>query len=274
MSEVRLIDACIDNKLDIVQWIYSKKYYYISYTELYNCFEYTVSNDRLSISIWLHCVLSTFTFFNIRDNDDYIFRKAAMGGNIETLKWILSLDKNIDVHALSEDAFVAGCRLGHIDMVKWLYNYGFEINSPINLNGGQYFTPFTTACIFNHMNIAKWLLSIHIINIRENDDYIFKKICERKYSTMIDWFCELCSDYSYVYDTCMIKNMHYYFIMDDSKYNNLPVLECPICIEDKEYNIKLDCKHTYCRECYINIDKCPTCMKRIDPNKIILCKKN
>ena len=43
-----------------------------------------------------------------------------------------------------------------------------------------------------------------------------------------------------------------------------------ICIDKNTYNIKLDCNHSYCRDCYIELTKCPMCMKVINQENIVL----
>jgi hypothetical protein len=77
------------------------------------------------------------------------------------------------------------------------------------------------------------------------------------------------------YDEKLKKYDEYLLNNDNYKKLELEELECNICMDDKEYFVKLDCNHKFCRDCLIKLDDCAFCKKMIDKvyNSSILIKQ-
>ncbi len=51
-------------------------------------------------------------------------------------------------------------------------------------------------------------------------------------------------------------------LMDDTKYvKSDEELSCEVCMEDKIFFIKNECKHVLCRDCHVKVPSCPYCLK-------------
>ncbi len=158
---------------------------------------------------------------------------------INRLQWMMTLpNNNIDIHHNNEEAFRYLCDYAPIEVVKWLYDFGG-------------------------------------IDIRAEDDYGFKIACENSKIELAIWLTELVPEYGIE----MMDNMYipkiadnnFMLISDDGAY--IPtegIDECPICLHEKNFVIKLNCGHIYCRECFTKLEKCPMCTLPFDRKKIIL----
>jgi hypothetical protein len=50
------------------------------------------------------------------------------------------------------------------------------------------------------------------------------------------------------------------------KDSNFLIIECSICYVNK-VELSLLCKHSLCNSCYLNVEACPFCRKRIKPKR-------
>jgi hypothetical protein len=118
-------------------------------------------------------------------------------------------------------------------------------------------------------------LTFHNVkNIFDEFDDIINNLTTHKYYKTLYWICERTDKYVMYYnqDTKrkeIIKNNGIVSMLTDTniKYTNSEQkLECDICIDDKKEFVKLECNHTYCRDCTIKLYNCPMCLKKINSN--------
>lgn len=63
-----------------------------------------------------------------------------------------------------------------------------------------------------------------------------------------------------------IKNNYYKYILNYNNYaiTTTPIEDCSICFSDEKYFLKnTTCRHMYCRNCVVKINKCPMCRTQI-----------
>ena len=138
---------------------------------------------------------------------------------------------------------------------------------------------FSKICNSNNIEFAKWYIKNFdkniLINIL-NDRLILNKIQSNNYIELAEILNKEFSDYKYHIENNKIISWKVINtnILDNNNYNesSINIDECPICIEDKKFYIKLECNHIYCRECYCELNKCPTCMRNINMFNIDLIK--
>ena len=153
------------------------------------------------------------------------------------LKWLLEKKPDIDLSCCFEAPFRNACRNGHINIAKWLLNKKPDINTT-----WAHDDAFRTACDNNHIDLAEWLCTIR-----------------QEYNIWVD--NDLIVGYS-----ILEKPLFYYnsYIKEETEH------ECCICYETS--NIKTNCGHYGCEECFIKLKSniCPYCRQNITQyNRII-----
>ena len=111
-------------------------------------------------------------------NNNILFIVLCQYGYLETLKWILTIEK-INIHINDEEAFFCSCCIGNLEVAKWLIEISKENEEKINIHINNE-EVFRFSC--HNVKIAKWLLEIskengEIINIHANDEEAFIKSC-------------------------------------------------------------------------------------------------
>jgi hypothetical protein len=227
----------------ILNWLY--KFYKNTYYDFYHIFCYICEKGNLLIAQWLY---SKFKY-EIRLN------RINKINNITYQRDLL--DKIIDSN--------------NYEMLLWIDNLNIKFNySVLNIL-------FNKICVNKKLNYISWFLNkkinYKVCNttlefIKNNNNIelsnIFKLIFPNYYCKIID---------NKIISNKFISNIIKDNVLDDKKYIIHEYIdECLICIEKNEYNIKLECNHKFCRDCYIELKKCPMCLRNIDINKIILIK--
>lgn len=91
----------------------------------------------------------------------------------------------INIRNEFNNAFMTSCYVGHIEIAKWLYSLGV-IN--IHMNNDY---AFRNSCGKGHIEIAKWLYSLDAIDISINDNYAFKWSCYNGKLNVVKWLYSL-----------------------------------------------------------------------------------
>ena len=156
-------------------------------------------------------------------------------------------------------------------MLLWIDNLNIIYNVRV-LN-----TLFNEICIKNKINYISWFINKKINYkicyttlefIKKNNNIELSNILKLIFP---NYYCKIIDDK--IISNKFISNIIKNTVLDNKKYIIHEYIdECLICIEKNEYNIKLECNHKFCRDCYIELTKCPMCLKHIDYNKIILIK--
>lgn len=62
------------------------------------------------------------------------FRDVCANGQLETAKWVLNVNPDIDISAYNEAPFRCACLNGHLEVAKWLLFVNPNINISTNNN--------------------------------------------------------------------------------------------------------------------------------------------
>lgn len=157
--------CCYEGKLDLVAWLILELNIN---TDLYGLFFLSCINSKFYVAQWLYEYSKHTTIIDFHKNDD------------ELLSHI--------------------CNSGNMDSFGWLWNFSLCENSRFTLNTGKN-KPFINACKNEHIYLADLLFEynkIHgdIINVRDNDDEIFRYCCDNKKLKTLKWMIKTFEFYS------------------------------------------------------------------------------
>jgi len=107
---------------------------------------------------------------NLHYAHDKIFYEACITGQLETVKYLLTLEEHygkFDIHTLDDFAFNVSCRRGHLEIVKYLIS--IDIKYLINMKNGNH-TAYLYSCEDRQLDVVKYLCSLYEGYIK--DEYI------------------------------------------------------------------------------------------------------
>lgn len=260
----------------------------------YWCFLVSIQRENLNIISWM----ASLPNFNIHLEEDYFFRVACTHGKLNSAKLIYSLG-DVDIYCHNSVIFSSACLAGELDMVKWLHEIGdFNPNVENDLifryccqlgqidvlkwiyshgNVDLHYdkdNAFRSAVLSNNNEIAKWIYSLGGVKIKSNNHEAFINSCESNNIEIAEWLAELNSEYTLEIENNFITNYFinkivYLYGKINLSENNIE--NCPICYDEKS-EIITDCRHQYCKRCFIdyinskNIEyeevPCPMCRKK------------
>ena len=147
-----------------------------------------ITNFELS-TIAKKCDIEMFKFIlNVKPsldicfNNNYIFKVVCENNNLELAKYILKLKPEIK-DIINDNFFNYLCIYECLDILKWLLSISYKINTSNNN-----FFPFVISCENGRIKTAKWLYHINPnFNISSNNDLIFKKACKNGHLDMVKW---------------------------------------------------------------------------------------
>lgn len=148
------IYACLQGRLNIVQWLYRLQLYNIEYIE-------SLGSDKYQIYSWGPNTIS--------------FIEACGTGQLDIAKWMYNLDPDI-VNAV---ALSYACKNGHLDVVEWICSLEHDIVSSDSIN---------EACMYNHLDILK-ILYMYNPSAFNSWTYIIARY--HKYLNIIEWLWKL-----------------------------------------------------------------------------------
>jgi hypothetical protein len=244
------VSACnnIFNNYNIAIWLYELGLETGSVINLSaqdnDAFRYCFTKKNYEFAKWLYSK-STESIesnkINIHSQDEYAFIACCTHGDIEMVKWLYNVslterETKINIHARSEYAFIHFCSC-NLEMAKWIYNLSMESETVIDpikyacafrlaISSGQIDTckwlyslgvinihnqddyAFRLSCTYNYLEIAQWIYSIEPNDymIRIDDDYLFKQCCKRKLTDFVLWLESICPYYSHVNDCPIISD--------------------------------------------------------------------
>ena len=97
---------------------------------------------------------------DIHKHDELAFRQSCEYGHLQIVKFLWSLNCDINIHANNEEAFRFGCNNCHLDVVKFLWS----LNQNINVDA-QSEHAYRLAKLKGHTQIVNY-----IISLKENTD--------------------------------------------------------------------------------------------------------
>ncbi len=184
------IHAYTAGNLEIAKWLFSNGAGFND--EIFK-------SGHLEIIKWLYDDLK----MDIHANDDEVFKSACSNGQIEIVKWLISIDTfnpdegfklacingYFDIAQLlyspdiKIEIFKTVCINGHLEVAKWLHNKSPENSFTMEL--------FSIVCLNEHLEMVKWLYSISTITININE--LFRNVCQNGHVEVAKWLFNLCA---------------------------------------------------------------------------------
>ncbi len=83
------------------------------------------------------------------------------------------------------------------------------------------------ACKNGHIEIAKWLVHDHLVNVHEDNEFAFGWACNYRQDKIINWFVE---KYRYNQSPYYYRNKTAYILNHEplKNWQSCTILECPI----------------------------------------------
>jgi hypothetical protein len=297
--------SCINGHLEVAKWLYDLSNIYKhrnifiinTVTEIINLqkiFAYVCENNHLDIAKWLHKTSrdhSNYIKIHVTDLDNFSFNLACSKNHLEIMQWLYDTAKKSNKIIKLDEFFEDSCKNNKLPAAQWLYETSKNDNNKITKD---FHLLFGELCVKGYLDVAKL---VHDVNdktdIRHNNDYTFRHVCQKGLIHIADWLCELVPDYYYykegdklIYKIKDLKNdiknnlnLEEMFYFYKGELIDKPIEKCPICFSDDEYyQIKFRCNHTVCMTCYssgFDNDKCYyRCHGSINPIKIVKFKGN
>ena len=311
-SEYAFRSAVKNNKINIVKWLCTldnkvdihanndEAFYTSCRQGFIEIAQWLYSYDKINLTTFpISYLLSSCIKWNELESYQSKFIQKKV---IQVLNWLYTLrDWEYDYY----DVFIRVCKNGNLLLAQWLYDkytISLELNNElldsIVLSGNMhiiywihelqkdkfddtvlYYISYR-ACKINHINTV--LFAVPLIkdkSILTKNNTLFNCITERNYVHLAKVLNLLLEDIKFLIENNTIiswRKLDYGNIFNDSMYTFMGsnTDECLICIENKEYNINLECNHTYCRDCFLKLNKCPMCFSVINMDKLQLLKNN
>lgn len=261
-------------------------------------FLYSINNDiDIKIAFRQYFVRGGLMFIRLDDNDDMThinFPESCNDLNLDFdldfIKWCHSICPDFDIHTIDNIVLLSLCKhySTTVDIFKYVCSMDANnINTYIHYANDSF---FYLACVCGNLDLAQYIYSFGSINIRYNDDRLFKDCCYEQRHNVAEWLMTLCEDYFIETDDKyhqIIKKFnikHWYdlgYVFDDVKKHlgivksdNKIDKECLICKD--EANILTKCNHGYCIDCIIewyfrrnNGHICTYCQTNINFNECV-----
>ena len=98
---------------------------------------------------------------------------------------------NIDKHKIFASFYemLDPAEKHNLDVIKnHYYEYRDVVSFDMNI-------AFLNCCIYGRLDVAKWIYSLGIINIRDKCDMVFIRVCRCGRTNVAEWLCTLCDKY-------------------------------------------------------------------------------
>lgn len=185
-----LVSSCELGGYETARWLYSlfseKKDCIIDLPE--KCYAlYGLSYvKKLGQAKWIYSI-----FGNYIDINKLFTQTCRNGASLDIIKYVYSLrNEQIDI------PFLLICKIGRLDVVKWLYSLGkvdIHIENDIDI-------AFAYSCENGHFDLAKYLYSLGDVDIHTHENYAFDYSCANGYIEIAKWLYSLSNQTLYLYD--------------------------------------------------------------------------
>lgn len=114
------------------------------------------------------------------------FYDACQTGNLPLVKKLMKIrphNAKVLMHPFSCRCFIVACKLGHLELAKYLYNADIDVTISTCNDDGE--TAFSVACANGHIHVVEWLLQLHTQQTQKEEPWPmdvnegFIKSCER-----------------------------------------------------------------------------------------------
>jgi len=185
----------------------------------YRMFEYTTYPYHMShlIKLCEECdfdlyleSIGNYTTIDISIYNKNIFNHCCKYNLHEACVWLMKTFK-IDVRNFNDNALLHSCENGNNNLCKIIISQDKTVIGTYN-----YIQAFTYACIYNHMELSKWLYDYYKI-ANKDIDVIFRKCCEKGLVEMCGWLLEINPYMSVIKDDDMYIHEIIHDIIEDKK---------------------------------------------------------
>lgn len=201
MNSDLFVKSCENGHIEIVKLLYeliNKIRHMISLNLNYHlAFTKSCINGHSEIAKLIYQTSSIFGWkFECGSFSGYITCKRH--NDLETTKFIYSLNKKLPTHEKMTQLFQLSCEYGNLEMAKWIYYKCLHSSAKINIKQNNDIA-FRMSCENGHIEVAKWLYSIdNKINHFADDKYAFQKSCTYDHTEVARWLVTICPDKYYV----------------------------------------------------------------------------
>lgn len=280
-NELRLLKNILsdtDNDTNIDTGILDKGFNTALYRNRHEIVKYLLFLPKFNIDFNRKLSLSTYIGFTSfhhhrkfgRKFGDALFGWACEYGHLDVVKYMLSLENfyidtdlsytiaNDGANTVIYASFSLACKNNHLDIVKHILSLQ---KHKICLEIG-YDTAFDKACLNDHVDIIKYLILNCNIDIKKNDDYVYRIVCGYNCLEIIKYLSTI--DERYVYKIVNNKLISW-DILKIYKHKEIDknIELCPICMEQNSDMIS-DCCHQLCIKC----------LEKLKENKCVICRNN
>jgi hypothetical protein len=126
-----------------------------------------------------HLKLSKWVYDQMSRTDKKEWRKRS--------KDIRSGSSELDNISELDETFLAAIQGGHMETIRWLWGAESD-NLDIGRRGDLY---FKVSCLFGHLNVAKWLMDITIINLFRYQNDALALSYNNGHHNITKWLLEL-----------------------------------------------------------------------------------
>jgi hypothetical protein len=253
-------DATMNNKLNVVQWLYEN--YSCTHEYLSNpvFFDYSCVKGYIDMCMWIY---EKHSNTNLRNG----FKNCCKNNHLNIAKWIYRIKNSI---MFNDNVFENIIVEKHYEMIMWLY----PLNKKFEKHCEQL---FIQSCFDNQLELCKMIYMINndTIDIFYNNHHIFKSCCEKHYISMCKWLTSL-FPHTYTLNIDIHGQISYNIFtnIETIMMENCDIECCSICYDNSEIITK--CNHYYCGKCLgswlSNNVYCPMCREHIKYDKCIRIK--
>jgi hypothetical protein len=141
--------VCIQNKMDIVQWLLQLN---VSFKSNHKIFHHACINNNMILANWIHD-LNPEAIIN---NSNYeIFENACLTNKIDVAKWIYKINPTLIQKTNHYKIFCSACYKNNLQLAKWIY----QINSSLDVTVNDH-ELFKYTCHNDLIEIARFIQQI------------------------------------------------------------------------------------------------------------------
>lgn len=279
-----IVSTCMNDEFDKLKRYYIEKDIHGARRYLSECDSF--QRDNIFIELFLIYPNLDFVrwifdtgYIDLTVYNQYIFRYAVLHCDTELSQWLYSLGI-FDPPIEADHTFYYAGYIDNLPMMKWLHSITV-------LKQDNYYEVFYDACISGNIKIAEWLFLTDKVDIRRDNDLIFKICCQENIVQIVELLCRLTNFYICkiddnkivfwrtidIFSICRIGDIRKIVNIDDIKFEPTDNFdECLICHNVSGAILELNCNHYYCLECIVEwiinskqflMSKCPYCTKSI-----------
>ena len=142
-----IFDAVCGNQMEVLLWIQRHRLHIVMASQEQSSDENVCSILCRAAENGNLCMVQWLAGKGFRSNDSLVTKSAAKGGNIEVLKFLISLDC-----PMAEDVCIIAAENGHLELLKW---------AKLNSNLWQDAMMFPAAAKSSREDLHQWLLELH-----------------------------------------------------------------------------------------------------------------